>query len=138
MLPILWKQFEENPQLDVMVLKLSSTVFIPWCTQLFRTEYSPSSVTLSTTEPNTRMSVLPSVLPPRPLSLLRPVGPKRAKPRTRYSLHCLLNHTANAMKSSKSTELQHRRTASHNSSLSVTHESFLSNHPSVRIGFKMM
>lgn len=45
--------------------------------------HTPSSVTLSTTEPNTRMSVLPSVLPPRPLSLLRPAGPNIAKPRTR-------------------------------------------------------
>lgn len=40
---------------------------------------SPSSVTLSTTEPNTRMSVLPSVLPPKPLSLLRPAGPGGAR-----------------------------------------------------------
>lgn len=44
---------------------------------------SPSSVTLSTTEPNTRMSVLPSVLPPNPLSLLRPAGPGDASTWTR-------------------------------------------------------
>lgn len=37
--------------------------------------HPPSSVTLSTTEPvlKARMSELPSALPPRPLSLLRPV-----------------------------------------------------------------
>lgn len=48
--------------------------------------FSPSSVTLSTTEPNRRTSVLPSLLPPRPLSLLRPAGPESAKPRACYSL----------------------------------------------------
>lgn len=40
--------------------------------------YPPSSVTLSTTEPvpKARTSELPSELPPRPLSLLRPAGPQ--------------------------------------------------------------
>lgn len=41
--------------------------------------HSPSSVTLSTTDSNTNTSVLPSVLPPNPLSLLRPVGPTHAR-----------------------------------------------------------
>lgn len=43
-----------------------------------RDTHPPSSVTLSTTEPvpKARTSELPSELPPRPLSLLRPGGPQ--------------------------------------------------------------
>lgn len=72
--------------------------------------FSPSSVTLSTTEPNRRTSVLPSLLPPRPLSLLRPAGPESAKPRTRYTptlTHLfaqLLNRARNLMR--KQAEMQ--------------------------------